>query len=172
MAARNLTLTLATLLVLSACGGARAALQVQPFPGDREATGRRLESLARTYENTFGCTETDTIVITGMSVGVYGVSGCNTQRDYMLSCRPGGGYGPRMICEWQMMPDLAQQAAADMNCAADAIDFQNGGPGQRVANGCGFRAMYMLQCGGSCMWMLAGRIEQVGPTGGGVYVTQ
>lgn len=156
---------------LAGCGGGSgAALQITPYPGDRMASGRRLESLARTFENTYGCTEADTITITGMAPQVYGVSGCNASNDYMLQCRP-GGYG--QICEWQALPSLAQQAAIDMSCGPQYVDVQPAGPMQRSVDGCGFHAVYLLNCGGGgCVWSLAGRIEQTGPattTGQGSY---
>lgn len=163
----------ALVLVLSlvaGCGGSGAALQIQQYPGDRDASPRRLESLAREFENTFGCTEADTIQITGMAPGVYNVQGCNAMRDYMLGCRAGGYAG--QICSWQAIPDLAQQASIDMNCGPQYLDIQPAGPNQRSVDGCGFHAVYALQCGGGgCGWALAGRIEQTGPAtqGGGSY---
>lgn len=174
-----LTSSLALAVVAGCGGGSGAALQLQPYPGDRAATPRRLESLARTFENTFACTEADTIQITGLAPSVYSVEGCTAIRDYSLSCRPGTSqYGPRELCEWQALPSLAQRAGADMNCSPDAVDLQPGGPSQRIAEGCGYRAVYMLNCGGPvCDWSLASRIEQVGPVTGGApvqgsYVTQ
>ncbi|AKF08608.1 hypothetical protein [Sandaracinus amylolyticus] len=170
--ARITTLALSIALsMLVGCGGggARAALQVQQYPGDYNASPRRLESLAREYENTFGCTEADSISIVGMGPGVYAVSGCNAMRDYMLGCRP-GGYG--QICDWTAMPDLAQQAAVDLNCGPQYIDVQLGVQGQRVAEGCGYRAVYMMRCGGTCSWVLSAPVMQATPTeqgGGGSY---
>jgi hypothetical protein len=146
------------------CGGAGAALQVAPYPGDRDASPRRLEALAREYENTYGCTETDTIRITGLAPGVYSAEGCSTPHDYILGCRP-GPYG--QICSWQALPDLAQQAAADMNCAADYLDFQVAGPGQRSVSGCGVQTTYALQCGGGCAWILSAPIQQASPSAAG-----
>lgn len=150
------------------CGSAGAALQIQPYPGDRDASPRRLEALAREYENTYGCTETDTIRITGLAPGVYSAEGCSPPRDYMLGCRP-GPYG--QICSWQALPDLASQAAADMNCAADFLDFQVAGPGQRSVDGCGLHTTYALRCGGGCAWVLSGPIQQgtTPPQGAGSY---
>ena len=158
-----LSLTALLLAVLAAgCGGAGASLQIQPIVGDREATPRRLESLARTFESTFGCTEADTIQITGIVPGVYSATGCNASRDYVLGCRP-GPYG--QICDWQPIAGVTQQAGTDMNCAPDALDVQPGAQGQRVVEGCGFRAVYQLQCSGQCGWILASRIEQATPAG-------
>lgn len=176
MAARTsialaLSLALPLAAVAAGCGGSGAALQITQYPGDRDASPRRLESLARTFENTFGCTETDTIQITGMAPGMYNVQGCNAMRDYSLGCHY-GGYGGSQVCSWQALPDLAQQAAVDMSCQPAYLEMQPAGPMQRVAEGCGYRATYMLNCGGGgCAWTLAGRIEQVGPTqAAGPYV--
>ncbi len=149
------------------CGGTGAALQVQPYPGDREASSRRLEALAREYENTYGCTEADTIRITGLAPGVYSAEGCSTPHDYMLGCRP-GPYG--QICSWQALPDLAQQAAVDMNCAADYLDFQVAGRGQRSVSGCGLQTTYALQCSSGCTWILSAPIQQTSaPAAAGPY---
>src|SRR5690349_9598648 len=57
-------------------GGSGAALTYSVFPGDRVVTGRRLEGLARTFENSYGCTETDTINIVGLAPQTYNVDGC------------------------------------------------------------------------------------------------
>lgn len=166
-AARTTLAVTALLLSLAGCGGGGgAALQVQPYPGDRDATPRRLESLAREFENTFGCTETDTIAIQGMAPSVYTVHGCSATRDYMLNCRP-GPYG--QICSWAALPDLAQQAAIDLNCAPQYVDVQPGVQGQRVVEGCGYRAVYMMRCAGNCTWVLSGPVQQAAPTGAGSY---
>lgn len=165
-----LTLPLALGALAAGCGGSGAALQIQPYPGDRDASPRRLEALARQFENTYGCTETDTIQITGMAPGIYGVSGCNSSNDYALGCRP-GPYG--QICGWNALPSLAQRAGIDMNCGPEYLDIQPAGPMQRVVNGCGFRSTYLLHCGGGvCDWALNGRIEQVGPTTGATPTDQ
>ncbi|UJR78775.1 hypothetical protein [Sandaracinus amylolyticus] len=164
----TLALSIALSMLVGCGGGARAALQVQQYPGD-QATPRRLESLAREFENTFGCTEADTISVVGMARDVYAVSGCNAMRDYVLSCRP-GPYG--QICSWVALPDLAQQAAIDLNCGPQYVDVQQGVQGQRVAEGCGYRAVYMMQCGGTCNWILSAPVMQATPTeqgGGGSY---
>lgn len=169
MTSARITLAaLVTILSLVAgCGGGGAALQVQQYPGDRDASPRRLESLAREFENTFGCTEADTIVIRGMAPGVYAVQGCNAMRDYVLGCRP-GPYG--QICSWQAIADLAQQAAIDMSCGPEYLDIQPAGPNQRTVDGCGNRGMYVLQCaGGGCGWMLMGPIQPSAPAAGGSY---
>lgn len=156
-----LSITLALGALAAGCGGSGAALAIQPYPGDRDASPRRLEALARQFESTYGCTETDTIQISGMAPGVYGVSGCNATADYALGCRP-GPYG--QICSWAALPSLAQRAGIDMNCGPEYLDIQPAGPLSRVVNGCGFRSTYTLNCGGgACDWVLAGRIEQVGP---------
>lgn len=158
--------------IATGCGGSGAALQISQYPGDRDASPRRLESLARTFENTYGCTETDTIQITGMSPGLYAVSGCNAMRDYMLTCHY-GGYGGSQVCNWAALPDLAQQASAEMNCQPAYLEMTPAGPNQRIVEGCGFRAGYMLVCaGGGCAWQLAGRIEQVAQTTSGAAYVQ
>jgi hypothetical protein len=158
-------IAIATALAIpsAGCGSAGASLRIQPIAGDRDATPRRLESLARTFESSFGCTEADTIEIVGIVPGVYSATGCNASRDYILGCRPGPYRG--QICDWQPIVGVTQQAGADMSCAPDALDVQPGAPGQRVVEGCGFRAVYQLQCAGQCGWILASRIEQSTPGG-------
>ncbi len=166
--------TLVTLIVagslLPACGGGSTAMRFQPFPGDRDVRGRRVESLARDYENTFPCAPGDVIDIRGLASHVYSAQGCSGRRDYILECRP-GGYG--QICSWQAIADLAGQAAVDMNCTPEAIEYEDVGPSVRRVSGCGYQAMYQLQCGGGgCGWIASSRIEQVGPVqqgGGGAY---
>ena len=170
MAARtSIALALALALASTAgCGGAGAALQITQYPGDRDASPRRLEALAREFENTFGCTETDTIQITGIQPGIYNVQGCTGIRDYMLSCRP-GPYG--QICSWAALPDVAQQAAVDLNCQPAMLDIQLGAPNQRAVEGCGLRAVYMMSCGGGgCAWMMSGPVQQSTGVAGGSYV--
>lgn len=148
-------------LVAPGCGGGTAAaLNATVFPGDRLVNGRRLESLARQFETEYGCTETDTITIAGLAPGVYNVDGCAHTRDYQLQCRP-GAYG--QICEWIAFEDLSVHAARDFGCDAAALDIQVTTPNTRTVSGCGFRANYMMQCAGSCAWMLVGRIEASGP---------
>lgn len=161
-----LSISLALSALVAGCGGAGAALQVQQYPGDRDASPRRLEALARQFENTYGCTEADTIQITGMAPGVYSVAGCNSANDYALGCRP-GPYG--QICSWNALPSLAQQAGIDMSCGAEYLDIQPAGPMQRVVQGCGFRGTYVLNCGGgACSWTMMGPVQQVGPAQGAV----
>lgn len=170
---RNTSL-LALLVVLissiAGCGGGTAAaLNATVFPGDSMVNGRRLESLARTFEREYGCTEADTITIAGLAPGVYNVDGCAHMRDYQLQCRP-GGYG--QICEWIAFEDLSMHAARDFTCDAAALDIQVTSPNTRAVTGCGYRAQYMVQCAGSCGWILMGRIEAAPggvPGGGGAY---
>lgn len=161
-----LTLLALALTSIAGCGGGSgAALAYHVFPGDRVVNGRRLEALARTFENTYGCTETDTISIVGLAPQTYNVDGCAHTADYQLACRPGrGGYGPREICEWEELASLAQQAAADFRCDAQSIDQQIVQGPTRVVSGCGYQATYEMRGGG---WVLYGRIEQVGPVTGG-----
>lgn len=157
------TLTLA--LAVPGCGGPRAALSATVFPGDTLVTGRRLESLARQFERDYGCTEADTITVSGLAPGVYNVDGCAHTRDYQLQCRP-GAYG--QICEWVAFEDLSVHAGRDFSCDPAALDIQVMSPNTRSVSGCGFRAVYMMQCAGSCAWILAGRIEaDTGAAGGG-----
>ena len=172
MAARtSIALVLALALASAAgCGGAGAALQITQYPGDRDASPRRLEALAREFENTFGCTETDTIQITGIQPGVYNVQGCTGIRDYMLVCRL-GGYANTQICSWAALPDVGQQAAVDLNCQPAMLDIQLGAPNQRAVEGCGLRAVYMMSCGGGgCAWMMSGPVQQSTGVAGGSYV--
>jgi hypothetical protein len=161
-------LALALPSIVAGCGGGSgAALTYHIFPGDRVVTGRRLEGLARTFENTYGCTETDTIAIVGIASQTYNVDGCAHTADYQLACRArgGGGYGPREVCEWEELGSLAMQAASDFRCDAQSIDQQIVQGPTRVVSGCGYQATYQLQ---GPTWMLYSRIEQVGPvtTGG------
>jgi hypothetical protein len=162
-----LALALALPSIVAGCGGGSgAALTYHIFPGDRVVTGRRLEALARTFENTYGCVETDTIAIVGVGPQTYNVDGCAHTADYQLACRPrSGGYGPREVCEWEELSSLAQQAASDFRCDAQSIDQQIVQGPMRTASGCGYQATYQLQ---GASWVLASRIEQVGPvtTGG------
>jgi hypothetical protein len=156
-------------------GGSGAALTYHVFPGDRVVNGRRLESLARIFENTYGCTETDTIAIVGIASQTYNVDGCAHTADYQLACRSGGGgyggYGGGQRCEWEELASLAAQAAMDFRCDAQSIDQQIVQGPMRTVSGCGYQATYQLQ---GPTWMLAGRIEQVGPvtTGTGGVVVQ
>lgn len=157
------------LFVLPGCGGggSGAALAYHVFPGDRMVNGRRLESLARTFEDTYGCVETDSITIVGFAPQTYNVDGCAHAADYVLQCRA-GGYS--QICEWEQLADLSAQAAADFRCDAAAIDYQVTQGYVRTVSGCGYQAQYQFDRG---QWLLMGRIEQVGPvTGqtGGVVV--
>lgn len=146
------------LFVLPGCGGGSgAALSYHVFPGDRIVNGRRLEALARTFENNYGCVETDEITIVGFAPQTYNVDGCSHTSDYVLQCRA-GGYS--QICEWEELASLAQQAATDFRCDAAAIDQQVTQGLARTVNGCGFQATYQYDRG---QWMLLGRIEQVGP---------
>ena len=149
-------------------GGSGAALAYHVFPCDRMVNGRRLESLARTFENNYGCVETDSITIVGFAPQTYNVDGCGHTNDYVLQCRA-GGYS--QICEWEQLPDLSAQAAADFRCDAAAIDYQVTQGYVRTVSGCGYQAQYGFERG---QWMLMGRIEQVGPvttgTTGGVVV--
>ena len=158
-----LALGLFSMLAPGCGGGSGAALRYTMFPGDRMVNGRRLESLARTFENSYGCTATDTIQIVGFVSQAYNVDGCGTTSDYMLSCRPGGYSG--QICEWQELASLAQQAASDFRCDAASIDQQVSQSPQRLVTGCGYQAMYQFN---GQAWMLYGRIEQVGPPTGAV----
>lgn len=145
---------------VAGCG--RAALQITPCPGDREASPRRLEALARTFERSFGCAVTDTIQITGMAPGVYTVLGCEAIRDHLLGCRPGGYAAP--IRNRAPVPDLGDQASVDMNCAAQCLEQTPGGPMQRAVVECGLHATYVLHCGGSgCGWTLAGPVAPLDP---------
>lgn len=164
-----LVLALGALAILApGCGGGSgAALSYHVVPGDRIVNGRRLENLARTFENNYGCVETDTITIVGFLPETYNVDGCGHVSDYVLMCRPGGYSG--QICEWQELASLAQQAASDFRCDAAAIDQQVSQGPSRVVTGCGYQATYQYNRG---QWMLYGRIEQVGPvTTGGTGVT-
>ena len=163
---------LSVLHAVAGCGaGSGAALQIRPYPGDRQASGRRLQALANLFEQDFACRETDTITIEGLAQGVYAVSGCNGARDYMLGCRAGGYSG--QICNWAALPDLSQQAAIDLNCGAEYLDVQSLAPGQRSVDGCGYHATYALTCRGGCTWQLAGRIVQLPsqPGAAGAYTT-
>jgi len=159
------------LFVLPGCGGGSgASLSYHVFPGDRMVNGRRLESLARTFENNYGCVETDEITIVGFAPATYNVDGCGHASDYVLQCRA-GGYS--QICEWEQLADLNAQAAVDFRCDAAAIDYQVTQGYTRTVSGCGYQAQYSFERG---QWMLIGRIEQVGPptatgTTGAVTVT-
>ncbi len=160
-------LALALLSIVAGCGGGSgAALSYHVFPGDRVVNGRRLESLARTFENSYGCVETDTIAIVGLAPQTYNVDGCAHTADYQLACHMGGYGGRQQICDWEELASLAMQAAADFRCDAQSIDQQIVQGPMRVVSGCGYQATYEMQGAG---WVLYGRIEQVGPvtTGGG-----
>lgn len=161
-----LTLSLAMLVLPGCGGGSGAALSYHVFPGDRMVNGRRLESLARTFENNYGCVETDEITIVGFAPQTYNVDGCGHVSDFVLQCRA-GGYS--QICEWEELASLAQQAANDFHCDPAAVDQQVTQGLSRMVSGCGYQATYQYDRG---QWMLVSRIEQVGPppTGGGVVV--
>ena len=159
--------------VASCGGGTRAALNATVFPGDREVNGRRLGSLAGQYEEAFGCTEADTITITGLAPAIYHVEGCAHMLDFQMICHTSsrvGGYGRSNICDWIAFEDLTVRASADFNsCDPAAIDLQVVAPTTRLATGCGYRATYLIQCNGSnCVWVLNSRIEaDSGAAGGG-----
>jgi hypothetical protein len=178
--ARAMNRTAVVSLLVAACalspmiagcgGGTRAALTATVFPGDRAVNGRRLASLASQYENTFGCTEADTIVISGLAPSIYHVDGCAHTLDFQLSCHMGGYGGTQNICDWIAFEDLTVRAGVDFNgCDPAAVDLQVVGPTTRLATGCGYRATYTVQCGGaSCTWVLSSRIEaDSGGAGGG-----
>jgi hypothetical protein len=159
------------------CGGGTAsgaALQVSIYPSDRGVVnGRRLESLARQFEQQYPCTATDTISVQGVAPQTYSVEGCGHMVVYQLACRP-GVYG--QICDWNpMVEDLMARAATDMSCQPDAMDMQPAQGMGRTVMGCGFAGTYILQCQGACSWQLASPIAQVGPatgaTGNGVTTT-
>ncbi len=152
--------------VAAGCGGGSgAALSYHIFPGDRVVTGRRLESLARTFENTYGCVATDTIEIVGLMPQTYNVDGCARTADYQLACHARtGGYGPREVCDWEELASLSQQAAMDFRCDAQSIDQQIVQGPMRTVSGCGYQATYQLR---GPQWVLAGRIEQIGPVTSG-----
>lgn len=164
--------------LVAGCGAPGAALRVTPYPGDRYVNGRRLETLARDFERQYGCTEEDTIVVTGIASQIYNVDGCNHTRDYQLVCgasRGYAGYGSGVRCDWQAFEDLSVRAGTDFNCDPATIDIQVSSPQMRLVSGCGYQATYQLDCSrGSCGWALATRIEQAGPQvqqvqGGGSY---
>ncbi|MFN7696358.1 MAG: hypothetical protein ACK6CU_12250 [Deltaproteobacteria bacterium] len=181
----GLGLSCALSIVSSAgCGGGTAsgaALQVSIHPGDRGVVnGRRLESLARQFEQQYPCTAADTISIQGVAPQTYSAEGCGHMVVYQLQCRP-GVYG--QICDWgPIVEDLMARAAVDMSCRADAMDMQPAQGMGRSVMGCGYAATYILQCQGMCSWQLASPVAQVGPmTGGGngaatggnsAYITQ
>lgn len=157
-----------SLFVLPSCGGggSGAALSYHVFPGDRVVTGRRLEALARQFEQQYGCVETDTIGVVGFAPQTYNVDGCGHVSDYVLQCSAGGGYGGYggSRCAWEELASLAQQAATDFRCDAAAVDYQVTQGFVRQVSGCGYQANYQFDRG---QWMLLGRIEQIGPVTSG-----
>jgi hypothetical protein len=160
---------LAFVLFVSACGGSGAALQAAAYPGDTRVTPRRLEGLAREFENIAPCTAADTIDISGMAPQVYHVEGCGSAADYALECRPraSGGYGPSETCSWRMFSDVTVLAASAFGCSRETIDARPVGANAREVTGCGYRAVYTLQCApGGCQWILTGRIEGTATSGG------
>ncbi len=168
-----LALVLASLAV--GCGGGTAsgaALRVVMYPSDRgTVNNRRLESLARQFEDQYACTATDTITVQGVASLTYTVDGCGHALAYQLQCHA-GVYS--QICDWMpVADDLMTRAAADLNCQPDTMDAQLSGGLARTVMGCGLSATYMLQCAGTCAWQLAGPITQAGPegTGAGAGVT-
>jgi hypothetical protein len=163
------------LFALPGCGGGSgAALSYHVFPGDQVVTGRRLEQLARQFEDNYGCVETDTITIVGFAAQTYNVDGCGHITDYVLQCGYSSGYsgyGGGQRCTWEELANLAAQAATDFRCDAAAIDEQVTQGLARTVSGCGYQATYQYDRG---QWMLLGRIEQVGPvteSTGGVSVS-
>lgn len=160
-------------LVLVACGGglaSGAALQVSVLPGDRDVTRGRLEALANRFESEFpGCTPDDTIVIAGVSPGVYTAAGCGHDVAYQIACGAHGvgGYSVR-TCDWRAISDdLYARAAADLHCDVDTIDVEPSAEQfGRLMLGCGFRATYALQCNGqACQWGLVGPVTQASVDG-------
>ncbi|MFO0709894.1 MAG: hypothetical protein U0353_08650 [Sandaracinus sp.] len=155
---------------IAGCGGGTAsgaALQVSIYPSDRGVVnGRRLESLARQFEQQYPCTAEDTISVQGVAPQTYSAEGCGHMVVFRLQCRA-GVYS--QICEWSpMAEDLMARASTDMNCSPDTMDMQPASGMGRSVMGCGLSATYVLQCQGACVWQLASPIAQVGPaTGGG-----
>jgi hypothetical protein len=151
--------------IVAGCGGGTAsgaAMQVSIYPSDRGVvTGRRLESLARQYEQQFAsCTATDTIVVQGVGPQTYSAEGCGHMLVYQLQCRQ-GMYAN--TCSWTpIAEDVIARAAADMNCQPDAMDVQPAQAMGRTVMGCGLTATYVLQCQGGCAWQLTGPIAQTG----------
>ncbi len=150
------------------CGGGTAsgaALQVSIYPSDRGVVnGRRLESLARQFEQQYPCTATDTISIQGVAPQTYSAEGCGHMLVYQLACRP-GVYG--QLCDWvPVADDLMTRAAQDMSCQPDTMDMQTTPGGARTVMGCGYTASYVLQCQGMCAWQMVGSLQQTGPATG------
>ena len=160
--------------LLAACGGGTAsgaAMQVSIYPSDRgTVNGRRLESLARQFEQQYTCTAEDTISVQGVAPLTYTAEGCGHMLVYQLQCRP-GVYG--QICDWlPVADDLMTRAATDMSCTPDTMDMQPAAGMGRTVMGCGYTATYVLQCQGVCAWQMSGPLQQTGPTtGGGNTVT-
>lgn len=162
---------------LAGCGGGTAsgaAMQVSVYPSDRGVVnGRRLESLARQFEDQFmSCTAQDTISIQGVAPQTYTAEGCGHLVVYQLQCRQ-GVYAN--TCSWSpIAEDLMARAATDMSCQADAMDMQPAQGMGRTVMGCGYAATYVLQCQGMCAWQLSGSVTQTGVgagTGGNVVTT-
>jgi len=159
--------------LLGACGGGTAsgaAMQVSIYPSDRgTVNGRRLESLARQFEQQYTCTAEDTISIQGVAPLTYTAEGCGHMLVYQLQCRA-GAY--TQICEWlPVADDLIARAATDMSCQPDTMDMQPAAGMGRTVMGCGYSATYVLQCQGMCMWQMSGALQQTGPVGGGNTVS-
>jgi hypothetical protein len=156
------------------CGGGTAsgaALQVSIHPSDRgTVNGRRLESLARQFEDQYAsCTAADTISIQGVAPQTYSAEGCGHLAVYQLQCRQ-GMYAN--TCSWSpIADDLMARAATDMSCQPDTMDMQPAAGMGRTVMGCGFTATYVLQCQGMCAWQLASPVTQTGVATGGNTVT-
>lgn len=148
------------------CGGggtaSGASLSVLVHPSDRGVVNtRRLESLARQFDEQYTCTATDTITVSGVASRTYSVDGCGHMVVYQLHCRS-GAYS--QICDWMpVAEDLLARAATDMSCSPDTMDLQPA-PGvvNRTVMGCGYAASYTLQCQGICTWQLTSPVTQTG----------
>lgn len=150
-------------LLAAVAVGAWGCRRHRPAIHNGQLSERYERSLLRLASRETGCEEAmlSPALLTRGDPAVYTVSGCQQPVEYWLRCRT-----PRAVrCDWERVTPLAETAAANMQCTANAMSQQpTQQPTTRYASGCGRQAPFTISCNAvGCGWAMSGPIEGAGP---------
>lgn len=112
----------------------------------RTVSHRHYRNLLRISSRDMGCHHRQ-IATQEVSPGIFTMSGCGQQREYVMAC------SGRRHCRWLSIQPVEQVAMAETQCQSGQIVVAAPQPLARQVTACGQTLSYALACGpGACAW--------------------